>query len=74
MPGLIDGSHELLNVERAEDGNFVGLCAVCLGQIVIAPVEVLNRDMPDVGVYGSCEHCGACFDAVLPLCVTVEGA
>ncbi len=71
MPGLID-SRELLNVERAEDGNFVGVCAFCGAQVVIEPLYVLNDAMPDVGVAGGCEHCGQPFDAVLPLCVTVS--
>ena len=73
MPGLV-ASRELLNVERAEDGNFVGVCPWCMAQIVIEPLEVLNHDMPDVGIYGSCAACGGCFDAVLPLCVTVSEA
>lgn len=72
MPDLVGVSRELLNVERAEDGNFVAVCGFCYGQIVIEPMPVCNHDMPDVGVYGACEWCGQAFHAVLPLCVEVE--
>lgn len=70
MPGLIEPSRELLAVERAEDGNFVGLCPDCLAQQVIAPIPVLMRDPTDaVPIAGGCDVCGANWHATLPLYV-----